>query len=50
MAMRAVSRDYDAASLMGIDLNSRFELSPGLKDCAALSVFVEELKRATRSK
>ena len=35
---------------MGIDLNSRFELSPGLKDSAALSVFVEELKRATRSK
>lgn len=47
-ALRLAS--FSHPRLMGIDLNSRFELSPGLKDSAALSVFVEELKRATRSK
>lgn len=33
-----------AAKCAGIDLNSRFELSPGLKDTAVLSRFLEELK------
>ena len=38
-ALRLAS--FSHPRLMGIDLNSRFELSPGLKDSAALSVFVE---------
>lgn len=30
---------------IGIDLNSRFEMAPGLKDAAALRLFLEELNR-----
>ena len=34
-----------AANCVGIDLNSRFELAPGLKDVAALRQFLNEIKR-----
>ena len=30
--------------LMGVDLNSRFEISPGVKDVALLSEFMAEMK------
>ena len=36
---------FPAGKCLGIDLNSRFELSPGLKDVAALRQFFNELNR-----
>ena len=35
---------------IGIDLNSRFELAPGLKDVAILQKFLNELNRSINSK
>ena len=37
-------RDFHHPRCIGIDLNSRFELAPGLKDVAALSRFFRRLK------
>ena len=33
---------------VGIDINSRFELRPGLKDTAAIAAFIDRLAHATR--
>ena len=37
-------RDFDVPGCLGIDLNSRFETAPGLKDVAALKTFIETLR------
>lgn len=34
--------------LRGIDLNSRFELSPGIKDVSSLSRFIETIRKAEK--
>ena len=39
-ALRAIEHPL----LAGVDLNSKFELKPGLKNVALLSLFIEELK------
>ena len=36
---------YEQKNLLGIDLNSRFELSPGLKDIELLSGFFSEIRK-----
>ena len=38
----------DAASCIGVDVNSRFELSPGLKNTGELKIFVNEFKALKR--
>jgi phosphoribosylanthranilate isomerase len=38
------------ASLFGVDLNSRFERSPGIKDTGLLGPFIKELRHATQGK
>lgn len=37
-------RDFDVPGCLGIDLNSRLETAPGLKDVAALKTFIETLR------
>lgn len=37
-------RSFRAAGCIGIDLNSRFELSPGLKDVDALKTFIDNIR------
>lgn len=37
-------REFSAPGFMGIDLNSRFETAPGLKDVKALKTFIETLR------
>ena len=39
-------RDFRHPALAGVDLNSRFETEPGLKDIARLQQFINELKKA----
>lgn len=36
---------FSAPGFHGVDLNSRFETAPGLKDVAALKTFIEQLKQ-----
>jgi len=43
-ALRAFSKDPVAKDLFSIDVNSRFEISPGVKDMDKLGTFVRELK------
>ena len=38
-------RKIEHPRMIGIDLNSKFEIKPGLKNVALLSQFIEELKR-----
>lgn len=38
-------RDLDLEGLIGVDVNSRFELSPGLKDLEKLKEFVIEIRK-----
>ena len=38
-------RAFSHPQCMGIDLNSRFETCPGMKDIAALSCFIDELNK-----
>ena len=38
-------RKIEHPKMIGVDLNSRFEIKPGLKNVALLSQFIEELKR-----
>jgi len=38
-------RTLDLQGLMGVDVNSRFELSPGLKDIESLKEFVIEIRK-----
>lgn len=38
-------RSLDLQGLMGVDVNSRFELSPGLKDIESLKEFVIEIRK-----
>ena len=38
-------RALDLKGLMGVDVNSRFELSPGLKDIESLKEFVIEIRK-----
>jgi len=38
-------RTLDLQGLMGVDVNSRFELSPGLKDIKSLKEFVIEIRK-----
>ncbi len=44
-ALRAFSKDTVAKDLFSIDVNSRFEISPGIKDMDKLGAFVKELKK-----
>ncbi len=44
-ALRAFSKDTVAKDLFSIDVNSRFEISPGVKDMDKLGAFVKELKK-----
>ena len=37
-------REFDVPGCIGIDLNSRFETAPGLKDVEALRTFIETIK------
>ena len=37
-------REFDVPGCIGIDLNSRFETAPGLKDVTALKTFIETLR------
>lgn len=39
---------FDHPCWAGIDINSRFECSPGLKDVESLRTFMEELRKQTR--
>ena len=41
---KAVS-DFGHNSFFGVDVNSRFELSPGIKDIARLKEFFKEIKK-----
>jgi phosphoribosylanthranilate isomerase len=34
-----------AKKLFGIDINSKFEISPGVKDIEKIKLFVENLKK-----
>ena len=43
-------RAFHHPKCIGIDLNSRFELSPGLKDITALQTFFNELNSSINSK
>lgn len=36
---------FQAPGFIGIDLNSRFEINPGLKDVSALKTLIEQLKQ-----
>ena len=36
---------FQAPGFIGIDLNGRFEINPGLKDLSALKKFIEQLKQ-----
>ena len=38
-------RAFDVPGCIGIDLNSRFETAPGLKDVEALRTFIETIKQ-----
>ena len=38
-------REFDVPGCIGIDLNSRFETAPGLKDVEALRTFIETIKQ-----
>ena len=38
-------RAFDVPGCLGIDLNSRFETAPGLKDVDALKTFIETIRR-----
>ena len=38
-------RTLDLQGLMGVDVNSRFELSPGLKDIKSLKEFIIEIRK-----
>lgn len=38
-------REFDVPGCIGIDLNSRFETAPGLKDVEALRNFIETIKQ-----
>jgi len=44
-ALRAFSKDTVAKDLFSIDVNSRFEITPGVKDMDKLGTFVKELKK-----
>ena len=37
-------REFDVPGCIGIDLNSRFETAPGLKDVRALKTFIESVR------
>ena len=37
-------REFDVPGCIGIDLNSRFETAPGVKDVAALKTFIETVR------
>lgn len=37
-------REFDVPGCIGIDLNSRFETAPGLKDVQALKTFIENVR------
>ena len=37
-------REFDVPGCLGIDLNSRFETAPGLKDVEALKTFIETVR------
>lgn len=37
-------REFDVPGCIGIDLNSRFETAPGLKDVQALKTFIESVR------
>ena len=37
-------REFDVPGCIGIDLNSRFETAPGLKDVVALKTFIETIR------
>ncbi len=37
--------DMDHGGLLGVDLNSRFEVSPGIKDVPLLKEFMELIKK-----
>ena len=37
-------REFNVPGCIGIDLNSRFETAPGLKDVAALKTFIETIR------
>jgi phosphoribosylanthranilate isomerase len=43
-ALREFSKDKVAKDLFSLDINSRFEISPGVKDIEKVRTFVEELK------
>ena len=38
-------REFDIPGCLGIDLNSRFETAPGLKDVEALGAFIEKIRK-----
>jgi phosphoribosylanthranilate isomerase len=38
-------RAFQAPGCIGIDLNSRFETAPGIKDVTALESFIEQVRR-----
>ncbi len=38
-------RNLELDALMGVDVNSRFELSPGLKDIESLKKFIAEIRK-----
>ncbi len=44
-AAEILELSIDIPQLLGVDLNSGFELAPGLKDLAALQVFKQELTK-----
>lgn len=39
-------KEFEHPQWLGVDLNSRFEIEPGVKDVAKVKVFVEELREA----
>ena len=41
----ALIRDLELKGLMGVDINSRFELSPGFKDVKSLKEFITEIRK-----
>lgn len=41
-------RTFDDARCAGLDINSRFETGPGIKDASAVKTFIETIKNAKR--
>lgn len=45
-AIKLFAKDEAARNLFALDVNSRFEVSPGVKDMGMVRKFVEEIKKA----